>query len=72
MARIDARSDELGRNRSEYILDLVERDLKEAERRRGRRFASADLIGSVRTGIASGDNATVRKTIRKRLNEKHR
>jgi hypothetical protein len=72
MAQIDSRSAELGRNRSEYILALVERDLEQARGERGHRFASADLIGSLRTGISSGDNATVREIVRKRMNEKNR
>jgi predicted DNA-binding protein len=69
---IDARSDELGRNRSQYILGLIQRDLDEAHGRRRHRFASDDLIGSIRTGIPSGDNATVREVIRKRFHEKNR
>ena len=30
-------------------------------------FASKDLAGSVATGIKEGDNATIRKIVRKRL-----
>lgn len=69
---IEERSSELGRNRSQYILKLVEQDLEEARKRRRRGFASEGLIGSLRTGIPSGDNATVRNMVRKRLHEKNR
>ena len=68
---VDERSDELGRNRSQYILGLIQRDLDEANSRRRHRFASDDLIGSIRTGLPSGDNATVREVIRKRYHEKN-
>ena len=66
---IEERSGELGRNRSQYILALIQNDLTAAKSQR--RFSSEDLIGSIRTGIPSGDNATVRRHIQKRLNEKN-
>lgn len=66
LAELDNRSSELGKNRSEYVLGLVKRDL-EAAGDVGRRFGSEDLIGSYRTGKPKGDNATVRQVIRERL-----
>jgi len=69
---IQDRAEEMGCNRSEYLVRLVERDLEEARSRRKRRFASDDLIGSLRTGLRAGDNATVRAVITKRLREKNR
>lgn len=66
------RAEELGCNRSQYVMRLVERDLEEANARRARRFASEDLIGSVRSGLVSGDNATVRAVIQQRLHAKNR
>jgi hypothetical protein len=72
IAAIDARAAKLGQDRTKYILSLVERDLGGELPESKHRFASADLIGSLRTGIRSGDNATVRAVIRRRLHEKHR
>ncbi len=69
---MDARASQLGQDRSKYILTLVERDLVEAKKPRKHKFASYDLIGAFSTGIKSGDNATIRKIIRQRLNEKYR
>jgi hypothetical protein len=69
---MDARAAALGQDRSAYVLSLVERDLVAQGAERRRRFASEDLIGSVQTGIASGDNATVRRLARQRLREKPR
>ncbi len=68
---MDARAAQLGQDRSKYILSLVERDLVVAKSARKHRFASEDLIGSLRTGLKSGDNATVRRFARQRLHEKH-
>ena len=72
IAAIDARAARLGQDRTKYILTLVERDLSEALTPRRHKFASHDLIGSVSTGLKSGDNATVRRVVRQRLHEKHR
>ena len=72
IAAMDARAAALGQDRSAYVLSLVERDLVAQGAERRRRFASEDLIGSVQTGIASGDNATVRRLARQRLREKPR
>ena len=72
IAALDARAAKLGQDRTQYILTLVERDLTEEKAARKHRFASDDLIGSVRTGLKSGDNATVRRTAREHLHEKHR
>jgi len=72
IAAIDARAAQLGQDRTKYILSLVEDDLTAGKTRRRHKFASADLIGCVSTGIKSGDNATIRRMARKRLNEKNR
>ena len=72
IAAMDARAAALGQDRSAYVLSLVERDLVAQGAERRRRFASEDLIGSVQTGIASGDNATVRRLARQRLREELR
>jgi|GEM_PF-3492085 len=41
-------------------------------RSRKHRFASEALIGSLATGLKTGDNATVRRLARQRLREKNR
>ncbi len=71
IAAMDARAATLGQDRTKYILSLVERDLEAEKSPRKHRFASEDLIGSLRTGLKSGDNATVRRLARARLHEKH-
>ena len=72
IAAIDARAASRGQDRTNYILTLVEQDLAQRQSPERRRFASEDLIGSVRTGLKTGDNATIRRVIRERLNEKNR
>ena len=72
IAAIDARAAKLGQDRTKYILTLVERDITGEKASRKHRFASGDLIGSMRTGLKFGDNATVRRLARERLGEKHR
>lgn len=72
ISAIDSRAAQLGQDRSKYILTLVERDLSGAKKPRKHKFASHDLIGSFSTGIKSGDNATIRRIIRQRLDEKNR
>ena len=72
IAAIGARATQLGLNRSKHILPLVEQYLSREKARRRHRFASRDLIGCVSTGLKSGDNATVRKLIRRGLNKKNR
>jgi hypothetical protein len=69
ISAINARAEQLGQNRSRYIVKLVERDLAEAKAQKPRKhkFVSYDLIGAYNTGIKSGDNATIRKTVRQRL-----
>ena len=67
LAKLDRRAAELGQNRSSYVRRLVEQDLESAPKPRKHVFASEDLAGCVKTGIKSGDNATVRKIIRQRL-----
>lgn len=69
---MDARAAKLGQGRTQYILSLVERDLAAKKSPRRHRFASEDRIGSLRTGLKSGDNATVRRLARERLREKYR
>jgi hypothetical protein len=71
IAAIDARAAKLGQDRTKYILTLVERDLKEEPPPRRHKFASHDLIGAFSTGMKSGDNATIRKIARQRLNGKN-
>jgi hypothetical protein len=72
IAAIDARAAKLGQDRSKYMLSLVRQDLAEDQAPRRHRFASEDLIGSIRTGLEIGDNATIRKIARQRLHEKNR
>ena len=72
IAAIDARAAKLGQDRTKYLLSLVERDLVQGKSSRKPRFASEDLIGSMRTGIKSGDNATIRRLAQQRLHEKNR
>lgn len=72
IAAIDARATKLGQDRTKYILSLVERDLSGEKSSPKHRFASEDIVGSMRTGIQSGDNATVRRIVRRRLHEKNR
>lgn len=69
LSAIEERSGELGCNRSQYIMELIQRDIGKAKSRR--RFSSEDLIGSVSTGIPAGDNKTLRHLINKRLREKN-
>ncbi len=70
---MDARAAKLGQDRTKYILSLVRRDLIEDKApRRHRVFASEDLIGSMRTGLETGNNATIRRVARQRLHEKNR
>jgi len=72
IAAIDARAAKLGQDRTKYILSLVRRDLIEDKTPRGHRFASEDLIGSMRTGLKSGNNAAIRRLARQRLLAKNR
>jgi hypothetical protein len=72
IAAMDARAARLGQDRTGYILSLVTRDLEAEKSPRQHRFASEELIGSMRTGLKSGDNTTVRRLVRQRLHEKHR
>jgi Golgi nucleoside diphosphatase len=72
IAAINARATKLGQDRTNYILSLVRQDLSEDQSPRRHRFASEDLIGSMRTGLKTGDNATIRRLARRRLHEKNR
>ena len=72
IAAIDARAAKLGQDRTKYILSLVRQDLAEEQTPRSHQFASEDLIGSMRTGLKSGNNATIRRLARERLHEKNR
>jgi hypothetical protein len=72
IAAIDARAAKLGQDRTKYILSLVRRDLIEDKAPRLHRFASEDLLGSMRTGLKTGNNAAVRRLARRRLHEKNR
>ena len=71
LAQLDRRAAALGRNRSGYLRSLLEEDLSRPDAKE-RRFASKDLIGAFRTGHARGDNATVRKAMRKALHATNR
>lgn len=72
MQAIGKRVRDLGCNRSQYVIKLLEKDIEESRKETRRRFASEDLIGSFRTGLSKGDNATVRDHIRHQLNAKNR
>ena len=72
IAAIDARAAKLGHDRTKYILSLVQQDLNANQAPRSHRFASEDLIGSLRTGLKTGNNATIRRLARERLREKNR
>jgi hypothetical protein len=72
IAAIDARAAKLGKDRTKYILSLVRQDLADGQAPRSHRFASEDLVGSMRTGLKTGDNATIRTLARRRLHEKNR
>ena len=72
IAAIDSRAAKLGQDRTKYILSLVRRDLVEGQAPRKHRFASEDLIGSIRTGLKTGNNATIRRLARQRLLAKNR
>ena len=67
LARLSRRAVEAGQDRSAYVRGLIDQDLQSAPKPRQHIFASEDLIGCVRTGIANCDNATVRKIVRQRL-----
>jgi hypothetical protein len=70
LPKIDGRAAELGQDRSGYVRSLIAQDLKTARKPRKHRFASEDLVGTISTGIKSGDNATIRKVLRQRLSAK--
>ena len=64
---MDQRAAELGQDRSGYVRRLIEEDLKRPPKSGRHIFASEDLVGCVSTGISRGDNATLRKVLRKRV-----
>jgi hypothetical protein len=70
ISAMDARASRLGQDRTKYILTLVEHDLAEEQKPRQHKFASRDLSGAFRSGISSGDNATIRNVIQQRLKER--
>jgi hypothetical protein len=72
IAAIDARAAKLGQDRTKYILALVQRDSVEDQAPRSHQLASEDLIGSMRTGLKTGNNASIRRLVRQRLLEKNR
>lgn len=53
-------------------LTVMERGPARPIRARKHRFASEALIGSLATGLKTGDNATVRRLARQHLREKNR
>ena len=67
LAKVDRRAAEIGQDRSGYVRGLIEEDLKRPPKPGGHTFASEDLVGCVSTGISRGDNATLRKVLRKRI-----
>jgi hypothetical protein len=71
LARIAKRAAELGQDRSAYVRKLIDEDLKNPPKASKHVFASEDLVGCVRTGLKRGDNATVRKVMRERLQGRH-
>ena len=75
LARVDRRAAELGRDRSGYVRALIDLDLEQPAKQPGHKFASEDLIGALNTGQGGADNATVRRLVRLRMQErreKHR
>jgi hypothetical protein len=70
IAAIDARAAQLGQNRTNYILSVIERDLTEKKPSRPHKFASHDLIGSVSTGTGPATNENTRRIIAQRLKER--
>ena len=67
LARVDRRAAELGRDRSGYLLALIDRDLEQHAEQVRHKFASEDLIGAFNTGQGGADNATVRRLVRLRI-----
>ena len=53
-------------------LTVMERGPARPTRTRKHRFASEALIGSMATGLKTGDNATVRRLAHRHLREKNR
>jgi hypothetical protein len=71
VAKADARAAELGLDRGKYVRSLIEQDVSASRRkRRGRKFASEDFIGSVSLERGPYTNPRVRAVVRKRLEEK--
>jgi hypothetical protein len=70
IAAMDARAAKLGQDRTKYILTLVERDLTGEKPSRQHRFASHDLIGSVRLNSGPATNQNTRRVITQRLKER--
>ena len=72
VAKADARAAELGLDRGKYVRSLIEHDVNsEGRRRRKRKFASEDFIGSASLGRGPYTNQRVRNVIRERLAAKH-
>ena len=67
LAKVDRRAAELGRDRSGYILALIEQDLGRPPTQRRHKFASEDLVGEFDTNQGTADRTTLRRLARLRL-----
>jgi len=68
VAKADERAAELGLDRGKYLRSLIEQDVKSSRRRRRKRkFASEDFIGSTPLELGPYTNRRVRDIVRKRL-----
>jgi len=71
VAKADARAAELGLDRGKYLRSLIEQDVTGAgEKRRRRKFASEDFIGSAPLGLGPYLNRRVREIVQGRLGRK--
>ena len=70
LAKVDRKAASLGRRRAEHVRQVLEADVA-SNQAKPRRFASLSLAGRYSLGRGS-DNATVRRAIARRVNEKDR
>jgi hypothetical protein len=71
LANADARAAELGLDRGKYVRSLIEQDVSASRRkRRSRKFASEDFIGSAQLRRGPYTNRRVRALVRERLEGK--
>ena len=66
LAKAEARANQLGMDRADYVRGLIQRDLAEASRRAPHRFASEDLVAAFWLGGNSATNERVRERLRTR------